>query len=138
MVGVANIELSALQATSVSRVAPDMPPPASGAAAPTVSADAQASAAEGTNGNSSVQKRKDDAYNERVLDQMALRLVKRDPGLAIEKDDVLERYVYQFLDRDDGKLVRQFPAAQILETVRALHQMNVRRAADDSDSSVAV
>ncbi len=70
--------------------------------------------------------------DEQTLDKMAQRLVKRDPGPLIEKDDVLRSYVYKFVDRDSGALVRQFPAASILATMRALQQL------DDGKQAAAI
>lgn len=64
------------------------------------------------------------AIDERTLDRMALRLVKRDPGLAIEHDEVVRRYVYRFLDAESGDQIRQFPADKVLETMRALRQVS--------------
>lgn len=66
----------------------------------------------------------DKAIDEQTLDRMALRLVKREPGLAIEKDETIQGYVYRFLDAESGDQIRQFPADKVLETMRALRQVS--------------
>ncbi len=76
--------------------------------------------------------------DERALDRMALRLVKRDPGLAIEKDDVVRRYVYRFFDAESGDQIRQFPADRVLETMRALRQATAHLSKQSEGPDVAV
>lgn len=78
------------------------------------------------------------AIDERALDRMALRLVKRDPGLAIEKDDVVRRYVYRFFDAESGDQIRQFPADKVLETMRALRQATLYLSKQSEGPDVAV
>jgi uncharacterized FlaG/YvyC family protein len=78
------------------------------------------------------------AFDERTLDRMALRLVKRDPGLAIEIDDIVRRYVYRFFDSESGDQIRQFPADRVLETMRALRQVSDGLARQDQSADVAV
>lgn len=76
---------------------------------------------------------KDAAFDEQMLDRIAQRLIKRDPGLAIERDDVVRRYIYRFFDSEDGKLVRQFPVEKVLATMRALHLASEGRATAAAD-----
>ena len=70
--------------------------------------------------------------DEQTLDRIALRLVKRDPGLVIEKDDIVRRYIYRFLDSESGDLIRQFPAEKVLATMRALRLASESRITTES------
>jgi hypothetical protein len=78
------------------------------------------------------------AIDERTLDRMALRLVKRDPGLSIEKDELVRGYIYRFFDPESGNQVGQFPADKVLETMRALHEISDRRANEAKGPGLAV
>jgi len=82
--------------------------------------------------------RRAEAIDEQALDRMALRLIKRDPGLAIEKDDVVRRYVYRFFDAESGDQIRQFPADRVLETMRALRQAAAYLSRQNEGPDVAV
>jgi hypothetical protein len=76
--------------------------------------------------------------DERTLDRIALRLYKRDPGLSIEKDEIVRGYIYRFVDPESGNQVGQFPADKVLETMRALHEISDRRANQEKGPGVAV
>jgi hypothetical protein len=76
--------------------------------------------------------------DERTLDRMAMRLIKRDPGLSIEKDETVRGYIYRFFDPESGDQVGQFPADKVLETMRALHEISDRRTNDEKGPGVAV
>jgi uncharacterized FlaG/YvyC family protein len=76
--------------------------------------------------------------DEPTLDRMALRLYKRDPGLSIEKDEIVRGYVYRFVDPESGDQVGQFPADKVLETMRALHEIAERLSTEEKGSGIAV
>ena len=65
-------------------------------------------------------------FDEHTLDKIGLRLMKREPGLAIEKDDIVSGYIYRFLDSVSGEELRQFPAKIIVDTLHALQAVNER------------
>jgi uncharacterized FlaG/YvyC family protein len=48
----------------------------------------------------------------------------------------VRRYIYRFVDSENGTQVRQFPAAQVLETMRALHQASDRLVEEKSGADV--
>jgi uncharacterized FlaG/YvyC family protein len=113
-------------APPVSAAQEGAPGAASGASAPAVDAPLAADA------------QKEDDFDERMLDRMALRLVKRDPGLAIERDEIVRRYIYRFLDVDSGDQIRQFPTERVLETMRALRAVSDRLTNEERGPGLAV
>jgi len=138
MTSVGNIELraaaAALQPRGATAGADAVPVPTKGSP----DTQAKASSAEANPGSAPAKESAGLAVDERALDRIAQRLIKRDPELAIEKDEAGGGYIYRFFDKETGELVRQFPAEKALETMRALHQVADHKSDEKTGPGLAV
>ena len=116
----------------VDAVSANLPPvlPASGAttpatdsaAAPALPGQAVAPTPTLPGQNSSNDQPKSREFNNHSLDKIAARLVALDSRLAISRDDVIQRFIYKFVNPDSGKVVDQYPQPMTLDTLHAMEE----------------
>ncbi|MFZ1991043.1 MAG: flagellar protein FlaG [Alphaproteobacteria bacterium] len=59
-------------------------------------------------------------FDNKALDKIASRLVALDSRLAISRDDVIQRFIYKFVNPDSGKVVQQYPQQMTLDSLHAM------------------
>ena len=65
---------------------------------------------------------KSKTFDNKSLDQIASRLVALDSRLAISRDDVIQRFIYKFVNPDNGKVIQQYPGQMTLESLHAMEE----------------
>ena len=61
-------------------------------------------------------------FDNKALDQIASRLVALDSRLAISRDEVIQRFIYKFVNPDNGKVVQQYPGQMTLDSLHAMEE----------------
>lgn len=116
----------------VDAVSASLPPvlPASGATTPTTDSAAATAlpgqavtAAPALPGQkSATDQPKNKEFDNKALDKIAARLVSLDSRLAISRDDVIQRFIYKFVNPDNGKVIQQYPEQMTLDTLHAMEE----------------
>ena len=60
--------------------------------------------------------KKSKEFDNHALDQIAARLVSLNSRLAISHDSVIQRFIYKFVNPDNGKVVQQYPQQMTLDS----------------------
>jgi uncharacterized FlaG/YvyC family protein len=66
------------------------------------------------------------AFDNKTLDKIAARLVTPDSRLAISQDDFIRRFIYKFVNVDNGDVIRQYPHERVVETLHAMEKARER------------
>ena len=110
----------------VDAVSASLPPvlPAPGATTPSSdSPPAQVAPAPSLPGQgTSTNQQKNKEFDNKALDKIAARLVSLDSRLAISRDDVIQRFIYKFVNPDSGKVIQQYPEQMTLDTLHAMEE----------------
>jgi uncharacterized FlaG/YvyC family protein len=64
--------------------------------------------------------KKSKEFDNHALDQIAARLVALDSRLAISHDSVIQRFIYKFVNPNNGKVVQQYPQQMTLDSLHAM------------------
>ena len=62
----------------------------------------------------------DSPFDNKSLDKIASRLVSPDSRLAISQDNVIQRFIYKFVDKSNGNVIRQYPQPAVVESLHAI------------------
>ena len=108
--------VDAVSATSPGYVASGSTPAA--AAAPA----SQAPPVTAPNGQTTSDEKKDAELSDKALDQIASRLMTPESRLAISRDSVVQRFIYKFVNPDNGKVLQQYPQKMTLNTMYAMEE----------------
>ena len=108
--------VDAVSATSPGYVASGTTP-----TTPTVS-DSQAPPVTAPNGQTKSDDKKNADLSDKALDQIASRLMTPESRLAISRDSVVQRFIYKFVNPDNGKVVQQYPQKMTLNTMYAMEE----------------
>src|SRR5262245_59300269 len=109
--------------SAVTVTAPASTPASDGSTAPTPAApqpggDKQARAQDGS--------KADNNFDNKALDKIAQRLVTPDSRLAISEDNFIRRFIYKFVDKTNGDVIRQYPHPRVVESLHAIEEMRER------------
>ena len=63
---------------------------------------------------------KNSSFDNSELDKIAGRLVTPDSRLAISHDNVIERFIYKFVDKSNGSVLRQYPAPMVVDSLHTI------------------
>ncbi len=96
--------------------------PAPSAGAPSGSVPASQPPVPALPGQATPDSKKSKEFGDHALDQIASRLVTADSRLAISRDDVIQRFIYKFVNPNDGKVVKQYPQKMTLNTMYAMEE----------------
>jgi len=59
-------------------------------------------------------------FDNKALDQIAARLVDFDSRLAISRDTVIQRFIYKFVNPNNGQVLHQYPQPMTLDSLHAI------------------
>ena len=73
--------------------------------------------------SSDERKTSDRSFDDKALDKIAQRLVTPDSRLAISQDESIRRFIYKFVNKSNGDVIRQYPHPRVLESMHAMEEM---------------
>jgi uncharacterized FlaG/YvyC family protein len=108
----------------VDAVSAGLPPayPAPSAGAPDLAPAPQTASEPALPGQAGPDGRRSTELSDQTLDQIAARLVALDSRLAISHDSVIERFIYKFVNPNNGKVLQQYPQKMTLNTMYAMEE----------------
>lgn len=66
----------------------------------------------------------------KALQKMLSPLIPADAHLAISQDEFISRFIYKFIDPNNGKTLRQYPQSMVVQSLHAMEQ-GVQRFLDE-------